>query len=104
MGHEELQMCVCLQSYNVTGITEIWWDDAHDWSVGLDGYKLFRKHKQRRRGGSVALYIQDKLESMELHLRIKEEEAERLQVRIKPKPRESDIIVVVCYRPPSQED
>ena len=31
-----------LENYNVVVVTETWWDDNHDWSVAIDGYKLFR--------------------------------------------------------------
>ncbi|RMC15011.1 hypothetical protein DUI87_07190 [Hirundo rustica rustica] len=45
------------QSYDVVAITETWWDDSHGWSTALNGYKLFRTDRQGRRGGGVALYI-----------------------------------------------
>jgi len=35
---EELQVCVCLQGYDVTDISETWWDDSLNWNVGIDGY------------------------------------------------------------------
>jgi len=45
---EELKMCVCLQGYDLIGITETWWDGCYDWSVGMEGYRLFRKYRQGR--------------------------------------------------------
>ena len=27
---EKLQACMCLQGYDVVGITEMWWDGSHD--------------------------------------------------------------------------
>lgn len=39
-----------------------------DWNVELDGCKFFRKARQWRKGGDVPLYINDHLESMDLHL------------------------------------
>ena len=47
---EELQACTWLQGYNVIGITEMWWNGSHNWNVGMDGYKLFRKDRQQKRG------------------------------------------------------
>ena len=41
---------------------------------------------------------------MEFHLGMDEEPTERLWVRIKGRAGTGDIIVGVCYRPPSQED
>jgi len=70
---KELQMCMCIQGYDVIGITEMWWDGSHDWNIGMDRFKLFRKDRQWKRGGSAALLINNQLESMELHLGIDEE-------------------------------
>ena len=76
-------MCVCLQGYDLTGITETWWDSSYDWSIRMEGYRLFRKEWQGRRGWGIALYINDQLECMELHLGMDKELAESLWVRMK---------------------
>ncbi|GAB0186348.1 mitochondrial enolase superfamily member 1 [Grus japonensis] len=101
---EDLETCVCLQGYDLIGITEMWWDSSYDCSVGMEGYRLFRKDRQGRRGGGVALYINDQLECMELHLGMDEEPTESLWVRIKGSTGAGDIIAGVCYRPPDQGD
>ena len=44
--HEKLEMCAHLQGYDLIGITEMWWDVSYDWSVGMGGYRLFRKDRQ----------------------------------------------------------
>lgn len=46
-----------LESYNLVAITENWWDELQDWSVAVDGYKLFKRGRRGRRGEGVALYI-----------------------------------------------
>ncbi|XP_010117321.1 PREDICTED: uncharacterized protein C5orf42-like, partial [Chlamydotis macqueenii] len=43
-----LETCARLQGYDFTGITETWWDGSYDWSVVMEGYKLFRKDRQGR--------------------------------------------------------
>ncbi|GAB0190262.1 hypothetical protein GRJ2_001491500 [Grus japonensis] len=101
---EELETCVHLQGYDLIGITERWWDSSYDWSVGTEGYRLFRKDRQGRQGGGVALYINDQLECMELHLGMDEELTESLWVRIKGSAGAGDVIAGVCYRPPNQGD
>ncbi|GAB0176447.1 mitochondrial enolase superfamily member 1 [Grus japonensis] len=101
---EELETCVRLQGYDLIGITEMWWDSSYDWSVGMEGYRLFRKDRQGRRGGGAALYLNDQLECMELHLGMDEEPTESLWVRIKGRAGAGDIIAGVCYRPPDQGD
>ncbi|GAB0204803.1 hypothetical protein GRJ2_002945900 [Grus japonensis] len=70
----------------------------------MEGYRLFRKDRQGRRGGGVALYVNDQLECMELHLGMDEELTESLWVRIKGSTGAGDIIAGVCYRPPDQGD
>ncbi|GAB0178102.1 hypothetical protein GRJ2_000275500 [Grus japonensis] len=101
---EELEKCVRLQGYDLTGITETWWDSSCDWSVGMEGYRLFRKDRQGRRGGGIALYVNNQLECLELHLGVDEEPTESLWVRIKGRAGAGDIIAGVCYRPPDQGD
>ncbi|GAB0177908.1 hypothetical protein GRJ2_000256100 [Grus japonensis] len=86
------------------GITETWWDSSYDWSVGMEGYRLFRKDRQGRRGGGIALYISDQLQCMELHLGMEEEPTKSLWVRIKGSTGAGDIIAGVCYRLPDQGD
>ncbi|GAB0208218.1 hypothetical protein GRJ2_003287500 [Grus japonensis] len=103
-NQEELETCVRLQGYDLIGIPETWWDSSYDWSVGMEGYRLFRKDRQGRQGGGVALYVNDQLEGMELHLGMDEELTESLWVRIKGSTGAGDIIVGVCYRPPDQGD
>ncbi|GAB0195784.1 hypothetical protein GRJ2_002043700 [Grus japonensis] len=101
---EELETCARLQGYDLIGITETWWDRSYDWSVGMEGYRLFRKDRQGRQGGGVTLYVNDQPECMELHLGMDEEPTKSLRVRIKKRAGAGDIIAGVCYRPPDQGD
>ncbi|PKU37033.1 dtw domain-containing protein 2 [Limosa lapponica baueri] len=55
-----------------------------------------------RRG--VALYVNDQLECMELHLGMDEEPTENLWVRIKGSTGAGNVTVGVCYRPPDQDN
>jgi len=71
----------------------------------MEGYRLFRKDRQGRSGGGVALYVGDHLDCMQLCLGMYEELTESLScVRIKGKTGTGDIKVEICYRPPNQED
>ncbi|PKU49340.1 rna-directed dna polymerase from mobile element jockey-like [Limosa lapponica baueri] len=101
---EELETCAHLQGYNLIGITKTWWDGSYYCSVGMEGYRLFRKDRLGRRGGGVALYVTDQLECVELHLGMDEDPTESLWVRIKGSTGAGDVIVRVCYRPPHQSD
>ena len=100
---EESETCARLQGYDLIGIMEMWWDGSYDWSVGMEGYRLFRKDRQGRRGGDVALYVNDQLECMELCLGMDEDPTKSRWVRIKGRTGRGDIIVGVCCRPPNQE-
>ncbi|PKU43819.1 nipped-b-like protein [Limosa lapponica baueri] len=63
---EELEATVQLENYDVIIIIETWWDDSHNWNAVMDGYKLFRRDRQGRRGGGVALYIREAFDCPEL--------------------------------------
>ena len=52
----------------------------------------------------AALYINEQMKSMELHLGIDEELTESLWVRVKGKAGEGDTVVGACYRLPDQEE
>ncbi|GAB0182364.1 cAMP-dependent protein kinase inhibitor alpha [Grus japonensis] len=80
---EELETCARLQGCDLIGIMEMWWDGSYDRTVGMEGYRLFRKYRQGRQGEDVALYVNDQLECMELCLGMDEELTESLWVRIK---------------------
>jgi len=101
---EELETCAQVQGYDLIVIMETWWDDFCDWSIGTEGYRLFRKDRQGRQGGGVTLCVNDQLKCMELHLEVDEDLTESLWVRIKGRAGTGEIIVGVCYRPPNHED
>ncbi|KAJ7411268.1 adaptin ear-binding coat-associated protein 1 [Pitangus sulphuratus] len=99
---EELEAIVQQESYDVVAIIEKWWDDSHDWSAAMDGYKLFRRDRQGRRGGGVALYVRETLDSVELEVRNNKIECQWIKLRRKAN--KADILVGVCYTPPNQDD
>jgi len=59
--------------------------------TGVLGCRLFRKDRQGKQGGAVALYVSDQLECMELRLGMDEEPTENLRVRIKGRAGTGDI-------------
>ncbi|KAK4810800.1 hypothetical protein QYF61_008773 [Mycteria americana] len=99
---EEPEAIVQLDSYDIVAITETWWDDSHKWSAAMDGYKLFRRDRQGRRGGGVALYVRDGFDCLELD--DGDERVECLWVRVRGKGNKADITVGVCYGPPNQDE
>ncbi|XP_010288683.1 PREDICTED: UV excision repair protein RAD23 homolog B-like, partial [Phaethon lepturus] len=65
---EELEATMLLESYNLVAMTETWSDKSHNWSAAADGYRLFRRDRQGRRGKGVALYVKKWIESEELRI------------------------------------
>ena len=68
----------------------------------MDGYKLFRKDRQGRRGGGVALYVRECFDVTELITG--DDKVESLWVKIRGRADKADILVDVCYRPPNQDE
>ncbi|CAM4488283.1 unnamed protein product [Lepidochelys kempii] len=99
----ELEVLVMSRNYDVIGITETWWDNSHDWSTVMDGYKLFRKDRQGRKGGGVALYVREQYDCSELRYETVEK-PECLWIKFRSVCNKSDVVVGVCYRPPDQGD
>ncbi|KAK4811052.1 hypothetical protein QYF61_016338 [Mycteria americana] len=99
---EELEAIVHHENCDMVAITETWWEDSHNWSATMDGYKLFRRDRRGRRGGGVALYVRESLDSLELD--DGDDRVECLWVRIRGKANKADIVVGVCYRPPKQDE
>ncbi|KAM9590859.1 uncharacterized protein ACIBXB_005907 [Morphnus guianensis] len=97
---EEQEAIVQQDRYDLVAITETWWDDSHDWSAAMDGYKLFRRDRQGKRGGGVALYVRECFDCTELH--DSDNKVECLWVRMRGKANKADIVLGVCYRLPDQ--
>jgi len=97
---EELEATVLLESYDLIAITETWWDESHDWSVAIDGYRLFRRDRQGRRGGGIALYIKKSIQCEELSLKNSHEQVESLWVRSNDRGNKGNLVVGVYYRTP----
>ncbi|PKU42004.1 mitochondrial fission process protein 1 [Limosa lapponica baueri] len=97
---DELEAIVRQDSNDIVAITETWWDDSHDWNAAMNGYKLFRRNSQGRRGGGVALYIRECFGCIELDS--SDDEVECLWIRMKGKANKGDFVLGVCYRPPNQ--
>lgn len=67
----------------------------------MDGCKLFRREKTRRRGGGVALYVKKCVDCVEID--DEDDKVEHLWVKIRGKVNRADIVVVACYRSPNQD-
>ena len=99
---EELEAIVCLESYAIVAITETWWNDSHSWSAVMEGYRLFKRDSLGRKGGGVALYIKKDYECVEINEG--GDRVESIWIGIKAKANKTEVIVGVCYRPPTQDE
>ena len=75
---EELEAIVQQASYDVVAITETWWYHSHDQSSAMTGYRLFRKDRQHKRGGGVALYIREYFDVVDLEAKTGNDKVESL--------------------------
>ena len=75
---EEIQATVMLESYDVIALSETWWDESHDWSAAINGYRLNRRDRWGKRGGGVALYNKKSIQCEELSLKNSHEQVESL--------------------------
>jgi len=60
----------------------------------MDGYRLFRRDRQGRRGGRVALYMKEGLDCVEST--VGNDKVESLWVRIEGQTNKGDVVVAVC--------
>ena len=80
----------------LTAIMETWWDESHDWNTSTEDYRLFRRDRQGRRGGSVALYVRKWIDCEELYMRKRHNQVESLWVRIRDRSSKGHLVVGVC--------
>ena len=92
-NQEELETLAQSQSYDIIGISEIWWEESCDWSTMMDGYTLSRRDRQGRQGGEVALYIKEGLDCTALAVR--DDVVKSPWVRTSGKTNKADVVVGV---------
>lgn len=67
----------------------------------MDGYNLFRKDRQGKKG-AVALNIKQKYTYSEAQYKVEGRPSESFWVKVKGDSR-GDVIVNICFTPPNQE-
>ena len=75
---EELETMAQLGKYDLIAITETWWDESHSWNTLIEDYRLFRRNRQGRSGGGIALYVRKWIDCEELCLRNSHDQVESL--------------------------
>jgi len=100
--HEELEATVLLESYDLIALIETWWKESRDWSVAIDGYRLFRRDREGKRGGGVALWIEKSIQCEELSLKNSHEQVKSLWVRSRDRGNKGNLVIGAYYRPSDQ--
>lgn len=78
---DELEVLAQSHSYDIIGISETWWDESCGLCFTIDGYRLFRRDRQSKQGGGMAMYVKQGLDCVELQ--VGDGKVESLWVRIK---------------------
>nr|GFB50161.1 hypothetical protein [Tanacetum cinerariifolium] len=98
----ELECLVARENIDIVGITETWWNAENQWDTVIPGYKLYRRDREGRVGGGVAIYVKEGLESTRVELEGESDSSvESLWIRLLGS--KSNVIVGACYRPPDQK-
>ena len=79
---------------------EMQWDKLHNWNIMTGCYRSFRRNKQDRRHGGVALLIKKWIDCEELPLRNSHEQVESLRVKVRDWTNKGHLVVRVYYRSP----
>lgn len=87
-----------LENHGLIAITETWWDKSPKCNAEIEGYTLFRRDKQGRRGERVALYLKKWIDSKELPLKNNHEQVESLWGKISHQTNKGHLVVGVFYR------
>jgi len=99
---EELEAIVQQENYDTVAIMETWQDDSHNGNAAMNGYKLFSRDKQGRRGDGVALHFRECSDCLQFNGG--DDRVQCLWIRIRRKASKADVMVGVCYRPPNQDE
>uniref|UniRef100_A0A803JAV9 Reverse transcriptase domain-containing protein n=1 Tax=Xenopus tropicalis TaxID=8364 RepID=A0A803JAV9_XENTR len=95
----ELQAIACIENYDLIGITETWWDDKCDWAANLNGYTLFRRDREIKKGGGVCLYVKSDLKPCNKDITNENVESLWVEISVGLKVTKK-MIIGVCYKPP----
>ncbi|XP_051783709.1 uncharacterized protein LOC127527823 [Erpetoichthys calabaricus] len=98
----ELELYVAEHNYDIIAITETWLNNKDGDECNIEGYTFFRKDRQNRKGGGVAVYAKQDLNVILLQLDDEPHRSEDMWLRLE-NIRERGLILGVCYRPPNSD-
>ena len=62
---DELNVQIVINEYDIVGITETWLQGDQGWELNIQGYSIFRRDRQERKGGGVALLVREEINAIE---------------------------------------
>lgn len=102
--HEELELLAQPQSCYIIEITETWWASSCVLRTVMDGYRLFYKGRQGRRGGWVVLFVKENLGCVTAICGDHGGSFGCFWVKLRGVVFEGSLTVDICHWPPNQDD
>ena len=98
----DLHALLLTDSFDIIAMTETWLDQNYlDCELQLEGYNLYRKDRNSRRGGGVLIAARDHITC--IHRTDLEVEAEMIALEVRPNPT-TCVLFCVCYKPPGTDE
>lgn len=82
-----------LENYDLIAVTEMCWEDSHNWNTMIKGYELFESHRRGRRGRGVALYVKKWMDCKELPVRNSHKQVASLWVEVRSGSKKRQLVV-----------
>lgn len=89
--------------FSIMGFTETWLNDNNNTSIiNINNYRLVEKHRHKRRGGGVCLYIKKNYNyKCRDDLSVFNDSIESLFIEITPQNGSKHYVIGIIYRPPT---
>ena len=98
----DLHTLLLTDSFDIIAMTETWLDQNYlDCELQLEGYYLYRKDRNSRRGGGVLIAVRDHITC--IHRTDLEVEAEMIALEVRPNP-STCVLFCVFYKPPGTDE
>ncbi|WP_227645557.1 endonuclease/exonuclease/phosphatase family protein, partial [Klebsiella pneumoniae] len=94
------------KDFDFVGISETWFDNSHDWLATIQGYSLYRKDREDKKGGGVCLYVKDDIKVIRRDdiTNGARKEVESLWIELQRDGCKGKVILGICYKPPNQRE
>ena len=98
---DELVAQIDVKGFDIVDIRVTWLQGEQGWELNIEGYSVFRKDRQKGKGGGVALLIKDDVDTI-LRKDINIHDVESVWVEIRNNKGQKTLVGVV-YRTPNYD-